>query len=1316
MKSETTEHKKSNLRWLKRASIILAVLLLAPTLLFTIGWFNRDLLIDELQEWYRNNSNGSLEIGEVDATFLSGFPNVGFTIKDIYQTSFDTILDKTSSISIEKAQVSIPAKDLLTGELQFRQIKIEHAEIRSEVISEKTIQQYRKLKEQAQSKPSNGVQLPGWISKHTKFSLEDVTFITKDTILNRYFNLELKSASGEIRTKNDAITGNLDFEVMVHDLGFNTKKGSFLSGTMVRGNPSFELENTRNKFSIPEFLLEVGNQEFSTKANFDFNGFTAYSFSMKNPETNFQEIKKILQDSIAAKLAPYEVFEPIDAKIDIKGEFKFGTTPFIDAKFSTENNKGRINNSIELDHLNITGFLTNRLDKNSSSTPALPSRRDIKVQFENFTADWEDIKITASDSYYQTSNDARNYINATLKMYGPNETLAKVLENENFKFIGGNFNLETKIDGDIPTNYEVFNAATGRFTLRNTRVVLEKNNLQLPVELVDLRLNNQDSRLENLVINLPNGDQMVFQGSIKNISSLLSDDPEKPATADVSLQSSALNINDLIATTMEFIPSSENTANDLKTLHETLEAIYKKFKPSFKIDLNAVTYNNIDFEDLVADIQLVDAETIRLGNLRFDYNNAITDLHGTLKIPESANSQKEPIFIDVATESSGPIKVFQDLFSIQLLNINTGTYNFSGNVTGNVQKFDQLLNNANGDLQLLNTQFYYPEADIDIEFDSLKVGVHDSNITLDKFEIQIGQHDPFALSGQIEDFPSFLLDSVNPSGKIYVAVDADFVNMDQWMETVNAVDFEAKNKKIEKRDLAAIFADIYKFDPEFRISVDFLEYDGLVSRDISTKIFFENDSILKLDDLHIRFKNSEAVIRGKLAAKNTENIGGNQNPFNFEFSSEATGRSEDLNDLLKTVNFTLRSGDFKFNGSYKGEAQDLKILNSNVRGDLTLGTTMVDIEAADIQIPVDSLHLKIENNLATLDRLDVQLPGNSSIDITGKIDNFSNFINNEQAIDSHNSSFNIKSPYLNSKDVRKFIGNSGQKKDTSAAKEFEITNLKDILTNINNSYFPSAHIEIDSLIYDKISVSDFNSKIGYTSKGAMRIADTKLNYFGGSIELNIEAGVQNENELPVAINMNIENIDLDKLVQDLDYFNNEDLRKAEKIAGNLNLKLDVKGIFDNAGEVDMESLNGTFQVDLQNLAIYNFQPIIESVVLLKEERFEKLQFQPIQQTFEVVNGNVNIPRTQIQSSAIQLFVEGQFKIGEYFNIWLSLPWNNILKSRDGLELPEKISFEKAGSKFYLQIVQDKDSEKPKEQKLRTKFRLWNGKMEKDKQD
>ena len=118
---------------------------------------------------------------------------------------------------------------------------------------------------------------------------------------------------------------------------------------------------------------------------------------------------------------------------------------------------------------------------------------------------------------------------------------------------------------------------------------------------------------------------------------------------------------------------------------------------------------------------------------------------------------------------------------------------------------------------------------------------------------------------------------------------------------------------------------------------------------------------------------------------------------------------------------------------------------------------------------------------------------------------------------------------------------------------------------------------------------------------------------------------------------------------------------------------------------------------------------MESVVLLKENRFKELEFRPINQTFKVVNGEIIIPRTEIQSSAIQVFAEGTIKLDDYVNIWFSVPWKN-LKSNDGLSLPKKTTFDEAGAKFYINLLQDQESVKKRKQKLHFKIKLWNSKL------
>ena len=1296
-------------KWLRRLALLLVFIFLAPIGLFTIGWLNRDLLIDYLQEWYHENYNGTLEIGNVDANFLIDFPDVSFTLRDIYQSNKDTISDKKSSINIKQGKVSIGAIDLLSGNINFKKIRIDKAEIQSEVVAHRPYPYYVELKTRKQSAAHKRLTIPTWLNlKQAYFSLRDIKFIVKDSILNKYFNLDVHQINGYVADNNLQLNGRLDLDITINALGFNTKKGSYINGARVRGNPKFKINENRDIVDIPEFMLSLDEQVFKAKANFDLRDITSYTFSLQNDNTNFQAIKGLMTDSISSKLKPYTIHKPFKSTVTLAGKFKFRSNPDIYAVFSAIDNDVDIEDNFKLTNTSFNGYLTNNLYKNDSVRNLKRSRMDIKVLFNDFDAQIEDIKLSATDSYFQSTPDAHNFINAQISLQGPNETLAKVLKNKNFDFFGGGFKLKANILGDIIHPDQIFNFATGTFHLSNAEVVHKKNGLQLPIETMVLTLDNEMSILEELRINMPNGEDLILKGNLKNATSLISNNPFKPTSSYIKLDSRNFNVNNLIATAKGLITKSNIKSDDRRTLNETLNTIYEKFHPRFKLNLNTVEYKTVVLNDLNADVEFLDPETISLNDFTFKYYDATTNLRGTFRVPESKSTVKEPIFIDVRAKSSGSIDIFQNLFDIKLVDITAGAYQFSGDITGNVHKFEELLNNAKGNLELKNAKFHYSNAALDIAFDSLFVKVGDSNINLSQVKLEVGELYPFVLDGRVEQFPSFLLDNTDNTGKIFVQLNAPYIDGNQWMATLNSLKSDAPKQDLKHRDIYKIFKDINKLNPELKLSADSLKFRDIILKNIKANVYFENDSILKLDYLEAKYKESEALIKGTVYAQNIEQISNNNNPFNFKFSAEANGKTKNLNEYLKSINFIFESGDFEFTGSYQGSASDSKILHANAEADLKVDGALVNFEAVDLRIPIDSLHLKIKNNLATLKKLDINLPGKSYVGLTGSINNFSSFINHSEGNGTHTSSFSIKSPYINTKDIKTFLETTKKAEDSTGEKKIDIPKFKNVLEKIYSSYYPSISVSIDSFVNKGIKISDFGSEIGFDSIGNFKIEDTYLNFFGGTVSMNVEVGHASDN-LPLDIEMKVENINIDKLAVALDYFNNEALKEAEKIDGNLSYTISATGILNADGSLNMNSLNGTLHLNLENLKLYNYKPIMENIVLLKKDRFEKLQFRPIEETFKIVDGELIIPRTEIQSSALQLFVEGHFKFDDYINVWISLPWKN-LKNNDGLILPEKQPYDDAGSKFYLQIIQDKNSKKSKKQKLKVKFKLRNKKM------
>ncbi|MDX1470784.1 MAG: AsmA-like C-terminal region-containing protein, partial [Flavobacteriaceae bacterium] len=1205
------------------------------------------------------------------------------------------------------------ARKLLTGNIDFKIIHIQDAQIHTEIKSDKSYDYHVSLKLEQQKARNQNFQLPSCLDpRGATIKLENVHFTSIHPILNKSYELNINELNASYEKEGKTLAGGLSMDVLIGKLGFNTLKGAYLKGAEVRGSPSFTLDSETGILEIPDFPFSIENQEFQLKANLNIPQ-AKYSFQLKNSSTDYSTVRRLLADSIASKLYKYNIVEPFDSSLDLSGKFLFGDNPNIYGEFSTQNNSIVIKDSAVMSQVNFSGHLTNDVYPNDSLRLANRTKQDIKLYFDQFSANLEDIEVNVENAYFQSTPEAKNYIHANLNLQGSNEALAAALKNDNFDFKGGEFSLDAIIDGDVSHFEQIFNNATGTFNLADTRVVFKKNKLQLPIENIDLVLAKENSVLNEFKIKLPNGNAILITGSLTNASSLIANNPVQQTQSRVQLNSPNLDLRELISMVTELIPQQREEIEDRKNLHQTFKALFEKFHPEFTINLNTLNYKDIEIEKIRGRMELVGPETVVLENFSFNYLGAETNLRGSLRVPKPEAELQEPIFIDARATSSGSIEVFREIFEIELFRFDSGEFSFNGNVTGNVQRLRQFLRNASGDLKLTDVNLYYPPGEINVAFDSLELFVDNSDILLRDVELEIGEHYPITVNGSIKEFPSFLLENTGTEGAISLKVDAPYIDGDKILNTVSSMSENKNADKVKaKKSLYTVFNDLNKFNPEIELLIDSLKYKELITKNINAKAFFENDSLLKLNNLDITYKNTDAKITGQVSANQREEVDiSEKNPFDFNFNINVAGKTEDLNDYLQTINFVFESGNFEFNGSYSGQTEDLDILTANAYGDLKIDSSVVDYGAIGVKLPLDSLHLVIDNNLASLKTLDVNLPGKSSIQLSGEITNFSNFINNLQIDESHYSDFLIESPYLSSKDIRALFKSNQRKEKDSTAKDLDLTTFKNALKNINTSYRPEIKISIDSLVHDKLYFTDFGAEISFDEEQDFHLSQTEILFHGGSLRLDFEANLKTDGRLPVNIDMDAENIDIHEVVSRLDYFGDKDLKNADSINGILSYKLNGKVAFKNNGNVDLNSLNGTLDIQLDSLAIFNYKPIMENSVLMKDERFKELRFRPINMKLEVVNGEIIIPRTQIQSTAFHLFVEGKVKLEEYVNVWLSLPWSN-LKSREGTVLPEKETYEEAGSKFYIQIVKDETAEKERKRKLRFKFRLGKRKMRK----
>jgi len=1237
-----------------------------PVGLFTIGWLNRDTLINVLQDWYSENHNGTLSIGEVNTRFLSSFPKIGFTVLDIEQTSTDTISDKHAAIAIAQVRITVTPTDLLQGDVKIEKIDIKNMTVFSEVIPTRPHTYYQNIKSNKANNPVDFLKLSALLSENgLQFSLENVTFISKDTTKRKHFDLDFHKLKGQYDGDSGTVTGDASLDVTVNLLGFNMEKGAFFNGARVRGNPKFKFDKENHSIAVLEFPLQIDDQRFGLEANFDVGQKRSYSFRLTNQSTDFKLVKDLLTDSISAKLNDYKIIEPFKSELDLTGAFGYGNHPDVNVVYSSSKNHLVISELYHLKNATFNGRLTTDIYATDSLKKTKKTSKDLKLCIDALKADLNTIAVAVDSAYYMSTPEVLNYVHAPVQLHGSNEALTRVIDTDNFDFKGGDFDLVAQISGDIPVLTALANHAKGRFNLENTRVVLKRNGLQLPISSILLDLNKGTADLKKLEIVMPNGQSLVLKGSLSHPADLISKVPVPSTTSKIDLVSDALNINEIIQVATEFLPEKRSTTENRKTLHETLNTIYAQFHPQFNIDLRSMQFNDIKLQDIRARLSLINAETVSIDEFDFKYERAVTNLQGSLKVPLPNGGSKDPIIVDLDVSSLGPVQVFKDLFNIKLLEIISGQYDFNGSVHNNIYEFDELLKTAEGNLILTDNHYYYQPADLNIEFDNLALKVEDSDITLEKFNLDLADMQPIELKGKISRFPSFLLENHSNHGAMDVSVSMPFLDGDEVLEIASTISDDANKNNRPRKQLHSVFTDVSHFNPEISLSVDSLKYKDLITENIEAHVYFKNDSTLNLDYLNIGYKSSKAKLNGTVTTTISDRDQLSSHLFEFNFIANAEGENKDLNDYLKTTNFVFKSGAFDFTGVYNGQSENLKLINANSEGQLKLGPSLVYNEAIELSIPIDSLNMDIENDVATLKKLQLDLPGKSSMDFSGTIDHFSSFINHTNKINNQRSNFDIKSRYLDVNDLKSFLSSTLEHTKDTTENNLNLNGLKKALKGINTTFNPTLNIALDSLKNENFKIGNFGSVLYFDESDRFHISETELESFGGTADLDLKFGLAFEEKLPVEIEMNVTDIELKKLISGLNYLGNDALKNADKIEGLLNYKLHLTGWLNKQGNIDMGSLNGSLSLDLIDLAIYGFQPIVDNVPLMKPERFDQLRFQPIVETFEVVDGKILIPQTEIQSSALHFFIEGQLKINEFVNVWISLPWKN-LKANDGL--------------------------------------------------
>jgi hypothetical protein len=405
-----------------------------------------------------------------------------------------------------------------------------------------------------------------------------------------------------------------------------------------------------------------------------------------------------------------------------------------------------------------------------------------------------------------------------------------------------------------------------------------------------------------------------------------------------------------------------------------------------------------------------------------------------------------------------------------------------------------------------------------------------------------------------------------------------------------------------------------------------------------------------------------------------------------------------VNHLFGAEDFFFGTGSFSINMGIKGIPVDLVELLDRSTLSLQVDDSQIAYRPNNVFIPVRKFSVEAGKGRTTFALDLISEATQQEVSIKGTMDRLAAFLRPEMGF-AYQIKADATAASLASSDILGFIKSEVPKVEDTTA--FNLQQALAATEGILRTYRPDVSVTIDTFrVNDTTNLLGLHS--GFYLKGSTEfvLEESGFKLGEGKVRLSGTYNIDKRKNAPFSVNWSTEAVSLSEVMlvaKQLGLGGPEEPRKMEGI---LNMKIDMTGQMDSSRRsVLLGNTRATVKLSLEEFALEEWPEVIDFGRKAKmKKRFETLRFGPLTVDLELVDNGVIIPLTEVQSTALQFFVQGQIDSINGPDLLISIPLKNIGR---GLlaEPPAMTGFERAGRKVYLVVEKDEAGI------LKTRFRL-----------
>ncbi len=339
-------------------------------------------IISQVTEELSFQTNGKVDIGDLDPAFFQTFPFLSLRLTNISIRDSLWHVHKNDFLKAEKFFIRVNPFSLLASKPTINKIIVENGSLfiftdTTSYTNAYILNPKKKATKKGLRPPFDGVE----------FKNVRLRFINPSQA--KIFDFDIRKLDCDVDGDDNETELGIKLDMLVHNLGFNTERGVYLNEKTVEGK--FDITLLQELITFEDIRLRIDKHPFSFSGRFELGTDPNFTLQIDTRKARYGQVTKLLTERLQRKLDTFSLGNTVEAKAFLNGSLLPGTTPVVQVDWVIR--KSDLHTPFgDFENVSMIGKYHNLLD---STKPA--SDDNSIIQAKSFTGTWEKIPLVSSE-------------------------------------------------------------------------------------------------------------------------------------------------------------------------------------------------------------------------------------------------------------------------------------------------------------------------------------------------------------------------------------------------------------------------------------------------------------------------------------------------------------------------------------------------------------------------------------------------------------------------------------------------------------------------------------------------------------------------------------------------------------------------------------------------------------------------------------------------------------------------------------------------------------------------------------------------------